>query len=126
VPYDTDRTHESDCLGLTVELREVGATLRARGSVFGIDRQASHLRQVDHDAAVARRESRHAMASSAHGDDQVVLTREADRGDDVVDRGAASDQRRAPVGHAVPDNARLVVLGMVWPNKLALEAILES
>ena len=76
----------------------------------GIDADAVHRREVDHDAVVAGREAGDAVAPSAHGDREVVAAREADRGDHVGRAGAPDDERGPPaVVGAVPDPARLVV-----------------
>jgi hypothetical protein len=55
------------------------------------------------------------VAAGAHANQQITLAREADRGDDVGNTGAADDAGRAAVDRAVPDRAGLVVAFVVGP-----------
>src|SRR5207245_4233053 len=105
--------------------RKESATVDVSHPSLGIDRQPAHAGQVDDDAAVAGAESRHAVPTAADRHDQVLLSGEANGGDDIVNTGAASDESGTLVRHGVPDDARGVVLGVVRPDDLAGE-VLES
>jgi hypothetical protein len=52
------------------------------------------------------------MAAAANGHDDVVVTGEIDRGDDVRHSGALGDKSRVLVDHRVVDGASLVVAGV--------------
>ena len=92
-----------------VERSPLHAALRAGGARLGVDADALHRAQVDHDAAVGRREAGDAMTASPHGDLEVLAARELDRAQHVRDPGAAHDERGPAVVRTVPDRARLVV-----------------
>src|SRR5438128_7431442 len=59
-----------------------------------------------------------AVASATDRDEQVVGTGELDGRDDVGHPGAADDERRAPVDHAVPDFAGGLVAGINGTQQL--------
>src|SRR5438128_10741346 len=67
-----------------------------------------------------------AVASATDRDEQVVGTGELDGRDDVGHPGAAHDERRAPVDHAVPDFAGGLVAGVHGTQQLATHAGPES
>jgi hypothetical protein len=87
-----------------------------------IDAQALHAREVDHEAALTDRMTSDAMAPAADRDEQVVGAGELDGRDDVGHSGAADDERRAPVDHAVPDFAGGLVAGVHGTQQLAAHA----
>ncbi len=83
---------EPEELRLAVELAPEHAGLGARGARRGVDSDPLHRREVDHEAAVADGVTADVVAAAADGDEQVMLAREADRGEDVGDAGAAGEQ----------------------------------
>ena len=66
------------------------------------------------------------MSAAPHRDDEILLTSEADRGDDVIHPLAARDDSGTAVGHCVPDNASAVVIRIVRTDQLTAEAIPEA
>ena len=120
---DADRADEPVRLRGVVELGEQRAAAHAGGAPLGIDLGAAHPREVDHDAVVAGREAGDAVAAAPHGDDELLLTGEAEGRDDVVGARRPHDQRRPTVDHAVPDRARRVVAGVVGAHDLARESV---
>ena len=120
---DADRADEPVRLRGVVELGEQRAAAHAGGAPLGIDVGAAHPREVDHDAVVAGREAGDAVAAAPDGDDELLLTGEAEGRDDVVGARRPHDQRGPTVDHAVPDRARLVVAGVVGAHDLARESV---
>ncbi len=102
--------HQAFLEARRVEVVEQGAALCASPPRVRIRRDGIHLRQVDHQAALANRFAGPAVAAAAHRQEQVVVTRETDGIADVFRAQAPRDERRAFVVHAVPDHARRVVL----------------
>ena len=95
--------------------------VRAPGSTV----HASHPGEVDHDAVIARREARDAVAAAPDGDEQILLAGEPKRRDDVIDVRRSDDQRRVPVDEPVPHDARGVVARVAGTDDLAVEAAVE-
>lgn len=62
------------------------------------------------------------VVAPAHRHKEVVRAGEGDRGDHVADPGAADDQRRALVDHAIPDPAGGVVAVVPRADDLAAQA----
>ena len=120
---DADRADEPVRLRRVVELGEQRAAAHAGGAPLRIDVGAAHPREVDHDAVVAGREAGDAVAAAPNGDDQLLLTGEAECRDDVVGARRPHDQRRPAVDHAVPDRARCVVAWVVGADDLARESV---
>jgi len=77
--------------------------------------------QVDDDAAVARAQPGAVVTATANGQQQAVLVGERDDRRDVVGARAASDDRWAPVDHAVVDPASGVVVRVFRPDQRSLE-----
>ena len=84
------------CCRLVVDVSPGRAAADERAPRGRVDANALQVSEVDHDAAVERREAGDAVAAAAHGDRQVVTPRETDRGDHVCRAAAADD--RAPAG----------------------------
>jgi hypothetical protein len=85
---DAARRREAEGTRRGVVVAPGGAAFRTRPAVRRIDANATHPRQVDHDATVVRPETRDAVAAAANGKVYGVLAREVDRGDHVaVNRG---------------------------------------
>ena len=87
---------QAEGLGLGVELAPGEAALGPHGARLGVDPDALHRREVDHQAAVAGGVAGHVVAAAAHGDGQALAAGEADRGDDVA--RARCSARSAPAG----------------------------
>jgi hypothetical protein len=123
---DTDRADEPDRLRLTVELAEERAAVHPGRALGGVDAHAVHPRQVDHDPVVAGREAGDAVAAAADRDRELLLAGEADRSGDVGCARGAGDELRVAVDHPVPDDACLVVAGVVAADDLPGEHIGEA
>ena len=107
--HDTHRHGQPERLGLSVEIADRDTTLgpdRPRG---GVDPDALHRREVDHQPAVAHRETGDPVPSAADGRHEPMPAGELHRGEDVGHAGAAGDQTGTPVDGAVPHRPRLVV-----------------
>ena len=76
----------------------------------GIDADAVHRREVEHEAVVDAAEAGAVVAAAADGELEPLAAAEVDRGADVGDVAAADDQRRVLVDHRVVEPARLVVV----------------
>jgi len=116
---------EAEGLRRAVDVAEQRARAHARRPRDGVHLDGSLGREVDHDARVAHRVARNVVAPAAHGEGQAVLASEAHRSDDVVAVRAASDERRPPVDHAVPDAPRRVVLPVAGPDQDAGEIAVQ-
>ena len=125
VTDDADRTRESVLVRSAVELLEQRASLHSRDPLSWIDLDGPHAREIDDNAAVARRKAGDAVAPTADHDDEIVLAGEVDRRDDVLDTSAPRDERGMAVGHRVPDDAAGVVLAIAGLDQLAAKAIPE-
>jgi hypothetical protein len=121
VADDSDRAAEAVFLRGSVQLLEERAAFHFRDPLGWIDFYRAHAREIDHHAAVAGRESGHAVAATADRDDKVVLARETHRHDDILDTRAPRDKRRAPVGDRVPDDPACVVVAIARLDELSAE-----
>ena len=106
------RRRQAEGLRLAVELAPEHARLGTDRPGDGIDADALHARQVEHQAAVTDGLAGDVMPTAPYRDEQVVLACELHRGDDIGRAGAAGDQRRPVVDQRVPDGAGLVVAGI--------------
>src|SRR3989442_263318 len=125
VSDDADRAREPVLLRGAVQLLEEGAAFDSRGPPRRIDFHCAHPGEIDDHAAVARREPGDAVAATAYRDDKVVLARELQGRDDVLDTSAARDERRMAVGDRIPDDARAVVVAIAGENQLTAETLPE-
>ena len=112
-------------VGRVVEGAPGRPALGSRRPLAGIDVDALHADEVDHDGVVARPEPGNAVRASAHGDREPVLARVVHRRDDVVGVGAAHDHARPPLDHRVVDLARLVVPRVLGSDGLAPHMVAE-
>lgn len=78
------------------------------GASPALDPDALHREAVD-DEVVADGGAGDVVAAAADGDEQAVIAGEGDGGEDVGGAGAAEDEGRAAVDHAVVDRACRVV-----------------
>src|SRR6516164_6861669 len=91
-----------------------------------IDAHAAHLRQVDHQSAVAGREPGDAVTPAADGYHEIVAPREANRSDDVGGAAAADDQGGALViVSAVPDSSALQVAVFAGAKHLSVYSVAQ-
>ena len=108
---------------LVVEGAPVDAAFSACRHPRGIDANAAHRRQVEHDPAVAGGVAGHTVPAPANGQKHAVLAREVDPGDHVGHAGATRDQRRPLVEHRVPRPARLLVAFVAGREHVATKAL---
>jgi hypothetical protein len=127
-PRVADHAHragEAERLGLPVQLPQERPAVHLRRPALGIDTDAPHQGEIDHDPVVAGREAADAMASRADRDRDVLVTSEADRSDHVVHTVASGDDRRAPVDHRIPHEPGGVVAGAARKHDLPQEGVAE-
>ena len=82
-----DRRH-----GGVVQIAQRAPALDAGGARVGIDAHAVHRREVDDQPVVDSAQPGAVVAAAADGDEDVVVSREVDRGDDVGDVDAVGDE----------------------------------
>ena len=80
-----------------VDIAPQGTTLHYGGGAGGVDRDGPHRQEVDDDPVVAHRGAGHVVAPAPHGDLQVVVAGETDRGSHVSTPAASCDQPGAPI-----------------------------
>ena len=103
------RCREPVRLGLVVDVAPDRAAADVRAPLGGVDQDAAHPGQVDHDPVVAGREAGDAVAAAPHRNRQVVAAREPDGGGHVRCARRLDDERGPFVVEAVPHRACLVV-----------------
>jgi hypothetical protein len=96
-------------LRLVVELDPLSARLSPGRAGRGIDTDGFHRGEIDHEASVADRVAREAVAPPAHGHLQPMVPSEGHGADDVGGPGTAGNQGWPSVKHPVPQLAALVV-----------------
>src|SRR5262249_49948503 len=94
---------------LAVQFAPRDAALSPNGLRDGIDVDSLQLGQIDHDAAVRRREAGHAVSAAAHRGLEPGSACEANGRNDVGGPATTSDQRWALVDQAVVNPARFLV-----------------
>ena len=104
-----------------VDVAGGAAGLHPDGPRRRVDADPAHRRQVDHQAVVDATEPGAVVAAAADGDGQAVLAPEVHRRDDVGDVGAAGDQPRPEVDHAVVERARRVEAGIAGGEHVAAQ-----
>ena len=113
---------EPELLGLGVQVLPGAAGLRGHPPAAGVDLDALHQREVQHDAVVDGGEAGDRVAAAADGQRQSLAAGEVDRADHVGDPGAPGDHRRTAVVGAVPDAAVAVVVRVPRPDGRAAQA----
>ena len=98
-----------------VQFRPDHAARRPGDARSRVDGHRLHVREIDHDAAVAHRMAEDRVPAAADGDRQLALAREPQRRLDVVGARAARDQGRPAVDGAVPGPPGLVVALLAGP-----------
>ena len=92
---------KAESLCFTVEFSELESRFGAHGPPGGIDADALHGGQVYHDAAVADRLARDAVAAAADRNQNLIFAGEAHALDHVGSARAAGDEGRPAVDHGV-------------------------
>ena len=128
---DAGRRHEpaggreSVCLRLVVDVGPHRTAADGRAAGDRVDADLVHLREVDHDSVVDRREAGDAVAAAADCDRQVVAAREADGRDHVGDAGAAHDECGTALVCSVPDPRGLLIAGVARRHDLAVDRLAQ-
>ena len=118
---DPTGNSETERVGFTIEIAKRGAALDAHGACRRVDVDGSHPREVDDKAIIAKGTATDVVAPASDGREQVVVTTEVDRGDDVGESRAAGYERR-PFRHArVPEATGIAVAAALWCEQIALE-----
>src|SRR5262249_1198821 len=112
---------QAEGMGGVIDVAPDAAALDAHGAVGGIDADALPAPQVDDQAVLAGAQAGAVVPAAAHGEGELVLAGEVDRGDDVGDVGAAGDERGPAVDHGVVDATGLVVARVGRLNQLAAQ-----
>jgi hypothetical protein len=112
-------------LGIVIDLTPGETRLTARRAADGIDPEAFHRREVNHQATVADGVTGHVVAAAADSNLELVLAGEVDGAHDVNCSDAASNQGRMLVDHAVVDHAGRVVARVTGTEELATQARAE-
>jgi hypothetical protein len=89
-----------------IERAKERSSLDPGAAPLGIDTNALHRGQVDHQPVLGHGESQDGMAAAAHPDLELVLAGEQDRRRHIAGARAPCDRPRTPVDHRVPDGAR--------------------
>ncbi len=103
------RGGEAESLRLVIEVLPQDSGLSPGRLGRGIDVDALHQRQVDHEPVVAHGGSRDIVATATHRDQQALGRGEAHRLQHVGGARAAGDEARPLVDHRVPDTPRGIV-----------------
>jgi dihydrofolate reductase len=100
---------EAERLGRSVEIEPGRAALGPGDPRLAVDLHPAHLREVDHEAAVADAVAGGIVTAPAHGDLQLVCMREREGRRNVGGPGAPHDHGRAAIDERVEAATRLVV-----------------
>jgi hypothetical protein len=109
-------------LGFTIELFPEDAALRACCALRGIDVDALHRREIDHQAVINRGASTDVVTAAAYGDFEVQRTGELDGLRDVGGAPASRDDLGPLVDQPVVNLTRVVVPGIRRLQQLAGKA----
>src|SRR3954447_10910730 len=101
------------------------AALDAHGARGGVDADALHVREVDHQPAIAGAQAGAVVPTPAYGQCELVLAREADSADHVGHTDTAREQRGSFVDHGVVDLAGIVVAYVARLDQLAAQSRCE-
>ena len=117
---------EAEALRLAVELAEAQAGAGDDDAALGVDGDPLERGEVEHDAAVADAEARHAVPAAAHGERQSAVAGGGEHGHDVVGVATARDDGGAAVDRAVEDGARVVVAAVAGDDDVAAHAAAQA
>jgi hypothetical protein len=109
-----------------VEFTPLDATFGPGGAPGGVNPDALHPAQVNHQSPVTHAVARDIMAATAHRHQQTVGAGEVDGVDHIGDASAAGNERRPLVDIGIPDLAGLIVAGVAGTEEWATQAGLES
>ena len=98
---DAGRHGQAERVGRMVHVALSAAGPDAHGSRLGVHAQVLHWPHVDDEPIVAASQPRAVVSTATQGDEQALLSTEANGCDDVRDVRALSDQRGTLVDHAV-------------------------
>ena len=108
----------------------IHVALGAAGShphrAFGrIDTHPLHQGEVDHQPVIAASQSGPVVAAAAYGGEQIILPAKSHGADHIGDIGAAGDQQRPLVDHAVVELAGLLIALVAALDQLTAQTCFE-
>lgn len=118
---DAQGRGEAVVLCRRVNVGEGAARLDGRTAGVGVDLDALHQREVDHEAIVADGIARNVVPAPSDRDEQVVLAPKFDGLHDIFRRRAAGDQCGPAVYHGVPDLSYFVVVRVARKKHISLQ-----
>src|SRR5688500_2150200 len=98
-------------LRFVVQIAPGNTALSMGCALLGIDIDALHQRQIEHNAAVAGGITGGIMTAATHSQEDIVLASEVHGGDDISRARASHNQSRLFVDHLVPNEPDFVVSG---------------
>jgi hypothetical protein len=104
-----------------VQIVQEGATGHPNARLSHVDLHLVEIREVEHDATVARGESREAMSTSANREREPSVARYRDCMLNVLHDGRTDHRQWEAIERTVPDPASAVVVGIVHADDLTLE-----
>jgi hypothetical protein len=103
------RGGQAERLRGSIEGAEQRAAPHPGTTPVGVDPNGGHEGEIEHQSAFRHRESERAVTAAAHPYLETLTATEAHRGGDIGRPRAASNNRRPPIDHRVPDLPRLVI-----------------
>jgi hypothetical protein len=107
--------------GRTLEFPELQTCLSPDGSTGRVDTDAFHCGHINHEATVANSFAGDTVTSATNGDENVVVTGEADTGYDVGGTSAAGNDGRAAINHGIRNSATFVISRVAGTKGLPAE-----
>ena len=105
-----------------VDIGKRGAGPHPGGLLVGIDPDAIHRFEIDHQAMITDGISRDIVASAFDREQQVVLAGEVHRSDYIGRAGTPYDDPGFSVDHVVPDRPSLLVVGLSWEESITAKS----
>src|SRR5947207_1986732 len=121
----SDRRRELERLGFTIKFGPNHPRLGPDNLRRGFDANALHAGQVNHQPGVADSLATDVVPPALDRDEGVVFAGEADRRRHIGSPGAADDQRRPTIDHAIPDDSRVVISCIAQSEQRAAQAARE-
>ena len=110
-----------------IDVSPGAAAFHLDGAGDRIDTDALHPRQVNDQAIVTGAQPGATMAPAPHGDQEPMLARELDRGNDVSHVATAGNKARTPINHGIIDFASHLIARIVrlqqFPTQTGLEGV---
>src|SRR5262245_33196842 len=100
---------QAEGLGLMIEFPPLNTALGPHGTPGGVNPDALHPGQVNHQAAITHAVTRDVVATAAYRHQQTVGAGEVDGVDHVGDASAAGNERRPLVDIGIPHLTGLIV-----------------